>query len=79
MFNKCNFISQQDEVITAVSSISNNLHGLFADITTSPAFVCLDSDLTRLQRETETLGRNIEFLIGFQLHDIHQGDIIDFE
>ncbi|XP_021929071.1 heat shock factor 2-binding protein-like isoform X2 [Zootermopsis nevadensis] len=61
-----------DEIITALSSISSNLHGLFADFTSSPAFVCLDSDLTRLQRETETLCKNTEFLIGSQLHGTHQ-------
>lgn len=66
----------QDEIITALSSISSNLHGLFADFTSSPAFVCLDSDLTRLQRETETLCKNTEFLIGSQLHGTHQGNII---
>lgn len=69
LWRECDFL---DEVITAVSSISNNLHGLFDDFTISPAFVCLDSDLTRLQRETASLSRNIEYLIGFQLHDVHQ-------
>jgi hypothetical protein len=41
-----------------------------------PGFVCLDSDLTRLQRETETLCKNVEFLIGSQLHGTHQGNLI---
>jgi len=66
----------QEEVITALSSISRNLHGLFADFTASSAFVCLDLDLTRLQRETETLCKNTEFLLGSQLHATHQGDSI---
>jgi hypothetical protein len=64
----------QDEIITALSSLSSRLHGLFTDFATSPAFVCLDSDLTRLQRETETLCKNTEFLLSSQLHGTHQGD-----
>lgn len=75
-WNKCNHIFLQDDIITTLSSVSSSLHGLFADFAMSPAFVCLDSDLTRLQRETETLCKNTEFLISSQLHGAHQGDLI---
>jgi hypothetical protein len=75
-WNKCNHIFLQDDIITTLSSISSSLHGLFTNFATSPAFVCLDSDLIRLQRETETLCKNTEFLISSQLHGAHQGDLI---
>ncbi|KAJ9592576.1 hypothetical protein L9F63_015751 [Diploptera punctata] len=56
-----------DEVKTVLSSVSSNLQGLFSDLDFVSGIACLDTELEQLQKETQQLYTNIEFLICNQL------------